>query len=235
MPRGRRTEPAERRFASLARALPPASLAAPAAAAKPTCTRTGTQRAVLGAAGAPLPAAPPASLRDRLRREYAVAPPPAINRDLPELASPLEDVGAARLALMRQEIATRMGVMMRIMGRAPPEAGGPMFSLPAGDPAPVQPASETAHAWTGGRSTDVVVAVPAKSGTTWAMHICHQLRARAAPVDFDCQMDVMTWLECGYGMYGHNADADQAAEPRVIKSHLPFAALPAGTNAGSNR
>ena len=28
----------------------------------------------------------------------------------------------------------------------------------------------------------------------------------------------MNWLEMGYQMYGHNADAEQLASPRVIKS-----------------
>ena len=49
--------------------------------------------------------------------------------------------------------------------------------------------------------SDVICSIPAKSGTTFVMHICHCLRvlenpnASLANLDFEDQMDVMPWLE----------------------------------------
>ena len=46
------------------------------------------------------------------------------------------------------------------------------------------------------RPTDVIVANPPKSGTTWLTHICHQIRTKAAELDFEDQLsDVVTLLE----------------------------------------
>jgi hypothetical protein len=38
------------------------------------------------------------------------------------------------------------------------------------------------------KATDVIVAVPGKSGTTWLQHMCHQLRMRGAPPTFESQV-----------------------------------------------
>ena len=38
---------------------------------------------------------------------------------------------------------------------------------------------------------DVIVAVPPKSGTTWLLHICHQLRMSGAVPDFDDELTVI--------------------------------------------
>jgi hypothetical protein len=40
------------------------------------------------------------------------------------------------------------------------------------------------------RSTDIIAAIPEKSGTTWLQHMAHQLRAKGAEPDFECQNDV---------------------------------------------
>ena len=82
-----------------------------------------------------------------------------------------------------QEMRRRFG----LLGFGPPRVLGSMVLgiaaeslglLP--DPRRLEPAP-----------TDVVVAVPGKSGTTWLMHMAHQLRMEAAPPDFDDQMDVI--------------------------------------------
>jgi hypothetical protein len=38
--------------------------------------------------------------------------------------------------------------------------------------------------------TDIIIATPEKSGTTWLQHMAHQLRAKGAEPDFQCQNDV---------------------------------------------
>ena len=47
------------------------------------------------------------------------------------------------------------------------------------------------------RPTDVVVATFPKNGTTWVLHICHQLRMRGAEPDFADQEDVLSLLPLG--------------------------------------
>ena len=48
---------------------------------------------------------------------------------------------------------------------------------------------------------DVIVAVPQKCGTTWLLHICHQIRMRGAEPDFKSQADVITWIELAERVY----------------------------------
>ena len=62
------------------------------------------------------------------------------------------------------------------------------------------------------RPTDVIVAPPPKCGTTWLLHIAHQLRMNGAEPDFEDQLDTMT----------------QPAEPRIFFSHLPNDRVPKG-------
>jgi hypothetical protein len=40
------------------------------------------------------------------------------------------------------------------------------------------------------RSSDIIVATPEKSGTTWLQHMAHQLRAGGAEPTFEDQNDV---------------------------------------------
>jgi len=74
--------------------------------------------------------------------------------------------------------------------------------------------------------TDIIVAVPGKSGTTWVMQIAHQLRMRGVEHDYDDQMDVMPWLEGGPAAVLHqDINMEQPAAPRVFKSHLEWPKL----------
>jgi len=78
------------------------------------------------------------------------------------------------------------------------------------------------------RDTDIIVAVPPKSGTTWTQHMLHQIRMHAQPPTFNDQNDVMPWLELGGAMTGLDVPAgqvEQPAEPRVFKSHLKYQQL----------
>lgn len=99
--------------------------------------------------------------------------------------------------------------------------------------------------WTA-RTTDVIVAVPHKSGTTWAQQICQQLRTGGTTnVNFNQDLLCATpWLErqlseffapmndkaipadpaAGPGAVDMNADHAES-HIRVFKSHLPMRAL----------
>ena len=78
------------------------------------------------------------------------------------------------------------------------------------------------------RDSDVVVAVPGKSGTTVLQMICHQLRVGGKTPDWEDTQAVMPWLELtdcinsyGLGDFG-SLDDEQVGQPRVYKSHLPY-------------
>ena len=77
--------------------------------------------------------------------------------------------------------------------------------------------------------SDVFIAVPGKSGTTWISHICHQLRTNGAEPDFEDQDQVVIWMEKGVQWFGLDPNTTkQPAEPRLFKTHLPYPAIPAG-------
>ena len=78
------------------------------------------------------------------------------------------------------------------------------------------------------RPTDVIVAPPSKCGTTWLLHIVHQLRMKGAEPDFEDQLEVMTWVERSQ-MFGVDLDTmKQPTEPRIFFSHLPYDHVPKG-------
>lgn len=76
------------------------------------------------------------------------------------------------------------------------------------------------------RPTDVVISPYAKSGTTWLQQIVHGLRTRG-DMDFDDISRVVPWIEMSTDL-GIELDAEQAANPRAFKSHLPADRVPQG-------
>lgn len=76
------------------------------------------------------------------------------------------------------------------------------------------------------RPTDVVVTPFGKSGTTWTQQIVHTLRTRG-DMDFDDISRVVPWIETS-GRLGIDINAEQKAEPRAFKSHLPADKIPPG-------
>ena len=76
---------------------------------------------------------------------------------------------------------------------------------------------------------DVIAAIPAKSGTTWMLHICHQIRMQGKEPDFDNQVEVVTWLEATKNLLDIDpADKPQPAKPRIFLTHLPYEFVPMG-------
>lgn len=76
------------------------------------------------------------------------------------------------------------------------------------------------------RPTDVVVTPWGKSGTTWTQQIVHTLRTRG-DMDFDDISRVVPWIEMS-PLLGIDLDAEQRANPRAFKSHLPAHLVPKG-------
>lgn len=76
------------------------------------------------------------------------------------------------------------------------------------------------------RPSDVIISPFGKSGTTWMQQIVHGLRTRG-DMEFDDISRVVPWLETSTDL-GIDLDAEQKAEPRAFKSHLPYMAVPKG-------
>ncbi|MGE0387364.1 MAG: sulfotransferase domain-containing protein [Gammaproteobacteria bacterium] len=76
------------------------------------------------------------------------------------------------------------------------------------------------------RPTDVIISPYGKCGTTWLQQAFHTLRTRG-DMDFDDISRVVPWIETS-GALGLDLDADQRAEPRGFKSHLPWDRVPKG-------
>ena len=79
------------------------------------------------------------------------------------------------------------------------------------------------------RSTDVLVVTPAKSGTTWITHICHQLRMGGTEPTFLEQKDVVPMLEGSKMLFDVDpSEMIQPADPRLFCTHLPYSKVPKG-------
>ncbi len=80
------------------------------------------------------------------------------------------------------------------------------------------------------KPSDVIVAVPPKNGTTWLLHICHQIRVQGAEPDVEHQVpDVLGFLDLGKALFGVEPDeVQQPAEPRLFCSHFPYIRVPKG-------
>lgn len=79
------------------------------------------------------------------------------------------------------------------------------------------------------RPTDVVISPYGKCGTTWLQQIFHTLRT-GGDMDFDDISRVVPWIETA-GALGLDINAEQKANPRGFKSHLPYPAIPQGAKA----
>ena len=76
------------------------------------------------------------------------------------------------------------------------------------------------------RPTDVFIAPAPKTGTTWLTMICHQLRT-GGDLNFDDIYQVAPWPPLSWDL-GIDCDADQAAAPRLFKTHQRLSAQPRG-------
>jgi len=76
------------------------------------------------------------------------------------------------------------------------------------------------------RPSDVFIATPPKTGTTWTMQITNALRTRGNP-DFDEITVVVPW-DCAALDCGQDINADQVAYPRLFKSHCTYESIAKG-------
>ena len=76
---------------------------------------------------------------------------------------------------------------------------------------------------------DLLVIVPPKHGTTWLLHVCHQIRMKGQEPDFEDQMEVMSLIEAHKKLFGVKPeDQKQPASPRIYATHMPYPLVPEG-------
>ena len=77
---------------------------------------------------------------------------------------------------------------------------------------------------------DIVIAIPPKNGTTWMIHICHQIRMHGAEPDFDEQSQVFTWprMEAPKRVLGVDPAARPQPKPLIFNTHLFYPSVPLG-------
>jgi hypothetical protein len=76
------------------------------------------------------------------------------------------------------------------------------------------------------RSSDVIVATPAKCATTWMQHIMHQL-CSGGDMTFTDIDEVVPWIELAYDV-GQDLDAEHKYQPRCFKTHAWYDVRPKG-------
>ncbi len=76
------------------------------------------------------------------------------------------------------------------------------------------------------RPSDVFIATFPKSGTTWVQQIVHSLRTNGS-MDFSEISLIIPWYESA-AFLGIDINAEQLAEPRAFKTHLPWDKVPKG-------
>jgi Ca2+-binding EF-hand superfamily protein len=76
------------------------------------------------------------------------------------------------------------------------------------------------------RSSDVIVATPAKCGTTWMQQIMHQLRSGGDMTFADID-EAVPWIELAYDV-GLDLDAEHKYQPRCFKTHAWYEVCPKG-------
>jgi hypothetical protein len=76
------------------------------------------------------------------------------------------------------------------------------------------------------RSSDVIVAAPAKCGTTWMQQIMHQLRS-GGDMTFTDISEVVPWIDLAYDV-GQDLDAEHKYQPRCFKTHTGYDVCPKG-------
>lgn len=115
-----------------------------------------------------------------------------------------------------------------------PDHAAPPTEAPSGPPW-IQPQIQQRIKW---RDGDVVISVPAKSGTTWTMNIVHQLLT-GGTAEFDDIYDVVPWIEFlsrpgqPHEEVLDRVEAMPTSARRAFKSHsappqVPFLASGAG-------
>ena len=76
---------------------------------------------------------------------------------------------------------------------------------------------------------DLVVIVPPKHGTTWLLHVCHQIRMKGEEPDFEDQMEVVSLIEAHEMLFGIKPqDQKQPASPRIYATHMTYPLVPEG-------
>lgn len=79
------------------------------------------------------------------------------------------------------------------------------------------------------RADDIFVVTYPRSGTTWVQYMLHLLTRRGQEAGFDHISQVCPWFERSLAVGAlRAADLEVLPSPRVFKSHLPAAWLPAG-------